>query len=340
MTRHALVPILLSAMVGLTAPAGIVRAEEPAAQVEGRAHFRRGVDFFKEGDYRAALIEFKRAYELAPNYKVLYNLGQTSLELQDYASALRSFEKYLGDGGKEIAAARRTQVEGEIDKLKKRVARVEVTTNVPDAEVFIDDVSVGRTPLAPLAVSAGRRKFSASKGGITATRAVDLAGGDTTTVPLEIVEPVAPAPPAPAAAPVRTPEPPRAPPKAENPRPAIQLAPSPPPPEPSNTGLWLGITATGALAAGTVATGIFALSAKKDFDNTIARYGVDAQTVSDARSKTRTLALVTDILAGTTVIAGGITVITSLGSGSQSKERQRALSVDLTVGGVMARGSF
>jgi hypothetical protein len=338
MTRHALLPVLLCSIVGLAAPTGVALAEEPAAQVEGRQHFRRGVDFFKEGDYRAALIEFKRAYELAPNYKVLYNLGQTSLELQDYASALRSFEKYLNDGAKEIAATRRTQVEAEVERLKKRVARVEVTTNVPDAEVFIDDVSVGKTPLAPIAVSAGRRKFSASKGGITATRAVDLAGGDTTKVALEIVEPVAPAP-TPVATPVQTAEPTRTPIRTETPRAPVP-SPQPPAPEPSNTGLWLGITATGALAAGAVATGIFALSAKKDFDSTVARFGVDAQTVSDARSKTRTLALVTDILAGATVLAGGITLITSLGS-SSGKERQRAaVRVDLTAGGVVATGSF
>jgi hypothetical protein len=336
MTRHALLPVLLCSIVGLSAPSGVARAQEPAAQAEGRQHFRRGVDFFKEGDYRAALIEFKRAYELAPNYKVLYNLGQTSLELQDYASALRSFEKYLNDGGKEIAAARRTQVEAEVDRLKKRVARVEITTNVPDAEVFVDDVSVGRTPLAPVAVSAGRRKFSATKGGITATRAVDLAGGDTTTIQLEIVEPVAPTP-TPVTPPMRTPEPTRTPARTDTPR-APALAPTPPPPEPSNTGLWLGITATGALAAGAVATGIFALSAKKDFDSTVARFGVDAQTVSDARSKTRTLALVTDILAGATVLAGGITLLTSLGP--SSKERSHAMRVDLTAGGLVATGSF
>jgi hypothetical protein len=340
MTRHVLLPMLLCSVVGLAAPVGVARAEEPAAQAEGRAHFRRGVDFFKEGDYRAALIEFKRAYELAPNYKVLYNLGQTSLELQDYASALRSFEKYLADGAKDIPAARRTQVEAEVDRLKKRVARVEVTTNVPDAEIFIDDVSVGKTPLAPLAVSAGRRKFSASKGGITATRAVDLAGGDATSVALEIVEPTATTPaPAPTPSPARTIDLPKTPSKAEPVRSAPP--PTPPPPEPSNTGLWIGITATGALAAGAVATGIFALSAKKDFDSTVGRYGVDTQSVNDARSKTRTLALVADILAGATILAGGVTLITALSSpATKEKERQHALRVDLTPGGLVARGTF
>jgi hypothetical protein len=88
-----------------------------------------------------------------------------------------------------------------------------------------------------------------------------------------------------------------------------------------------------------VATGIFALSAKKDFDNTVGHFGVDAQAVNDARSKTRTLALVADILAGATVLAGGVTLITALSSPS-SKERQHAVRVDLTAGGLVARGTF
>ena len=124
--------------------------------------------------------------------------------------------------------------------------------------------------------------------------------------------------------------------------PVRAAAPSPPPPpESSNTGLWIGITATGALAAGAVATEIFALSAKKDFDNTVGHFGVDAQAVNDARSKTRTLALVADILAGATVLAGGVTLITALSSpASKEKDRQHALRLDLTAGGLVARGTF
>jgi len=343
MTQRALATFLLCSLTAAVAPMRAAHAEEPAGQSDGRAHFKRGVDFFKEGDYRAAMIEFKRAYELAPNYKVLYNLGQTSLELQDYASALRSFERYLLDGGKDIAAQRRAQVESEIEKLKRRVARVEVTTNVPDAEVFVDDVLVGRTPLAaPLAVSAGRRKISALKGGLMAMRLVDVVGGDSTTVALEIVDPTGAT--AAPALPSRSVEP--SPPSTratEMPRPQIVVVPStaPAPPEPPrNTGLWIGITVTGALTAGAVATGIFALSAKKDFDNDIIRYGVDPNTISDARDKTRTLALVTDILAGAAIVSGGITLVAALASGTPSKETSQGFRVDVTPNGVLASGRF
>jgi hypothetical protein len=343
MIRHALAPLLLCSMLSATLPAGVAVAQDSPAQAEGRAHFRRGVDFFKEGDFRAALIEFKRAYELAPNYKVLYNLAQTSLELQDYAAALRSFERYLSDGGKEIPAQRRAQVEGDLEKLRKRVARVEVTTNVPDAEIFVDDVSVGRTPLAaPLLVSAGRRKVSALKGGLTAMRVVDVVGGDSTSVSLEIVEPAPP----PVAAPVPSP-------RTETPRPAprpasesnrpVVLTPSPPPPAPeppSNTAVWVGVTVTGAFAAGTVVTGLLALNAKKDFDASVGRYGVEEQEIENARNKTRSLALVTDVLGGLTLLAGGFTVVAAMSAGSAPKERAKAMRIDVTPAGVVARGTF
>jgi hypothetical protein len=335
MTRHVFLPILLCSAVGLSVPMRLAGAQDHGAQAEGRSHFRRGVDFFKEGDFRSALLEFKRAYELAPNYKVLYNLAQTSLELQDYAFALRSFERYLSDGGTDVAAARRAQVEAEIDKLRGRVARVEVTTNVSDAEVFVDDVSVGRTPLAgPIVVSAGRRRISAVKDGLTDMRLVDVVGSDSTTVSLEIVDPST----AVAGAPARPSEASR--PPAPPPRSSARLRASAASGVPSgNTGRWVGITVTGTLAAGTVATGILALSAKKDFDNAAGRSGADPQVVSDARSKARDLALATYILAGATIVAAGVTILTSVG-GNSSKDRSRALRVNVTPAGIVATGTF
>jgi hypothetical protein len=55
----------------------------PGEAEAARAHFRMGVDFYRERNFRAALIEFQRAYRAAPHYKLLYNLGQASVELQE-----------------------------------------------------------------------------------------------------------------------------------------------------------------------------------------------------------------------------------------------------------------
>jgi PEGA domain len=156
---------------------------------ETKVRFQRGVKLYSEEDYRAALVEFKRAYELSANPAVLYNIGQTQFQLREYASALRSFEKYLTTSGTQLSAARRQQVEKDIDDLRGRVAKVTIETTAPGAEITLDDVPLGHAPLpGPVDVSAGLRKFGATKEGYVAVvRSAELAGGDRTTVRLELV---------------------------------------------------------------------------------------------------------------------------------------------------------
>jgi tetratricopeptide (TPR) repeat protein len=61
-------------------------------------HFSRGVDYVHDGDLRGALIEFKRAYAVSPNYRVLFNLGQVANALGRYTEAQEYFQRYLNDG--------------------------------------------------------------------------------------------------------------------------------------------------------------------------------------------------------------------------------------------------
>jgi hypothetical protein len=291
---------------------------------EGRNHFTRGVEYYKENDFRNALVEFKRAYDIAPNWKVLYNLGYTSLELQDYAAALRSFERYLADGGSEVPADKKAKVQQELDKLQKRVARITVEVNAEGAEVLVDDVVVGKSPLPePVLVSAGRRKIVVNKGGASQTRVIDVAGGDATKVSLELEQPKGPTggnlPP---------------PPGGETPPPSSGGV---------GAGFWVSLGITGALGVGTVVTGVLALSAKGKFDDTIARAGVTPTDVDDARSKTRTLALVTDVLGGATIAGAIVTVIVGLttsGKSAPKKDAPPPVSFSVSPFGASLSGAF
>ena len=74
--RHAL-PLAL--ILGLASAASSARADDDkAAPADNSAkageHFGAGVEFYKNRDYAAALVEFKRAYELDPHHRVLFNL--------------------------------------------------------------------------------------------------------------------------------------------------------------------------------------------------------------------------------------------------------------------------
>ena len=302
---------------------------------EGRAHFQRGVQFYKESDFRAALIEFKRAYDAAPNYKVLYNLGQTSLELQDYASALTAFRKYLDEGGKDVPAARRAQVEGEIKKLEGRVARVVVKTNLEGAEVQVDDVTVAKSP-GTILVSAGRRKIAVVKAGSPPqSRTVDVAGGDEMTVDLEVAPP---APPPPTPPPTNT---------TVTPPPPVTTVSAPPPAAPEgggglSTATWVGIITTGTLAVGAGVMGGVALASKSSYDSALATPNAGAK-IQDARSQTKAFALTTDILAGAAIVSAGVTIVLALTTHGKRAEAARiTLPVEVGVGldRVTVSGSF
>ncbi|MFO0759135.1 MAG: PEGA domain-containing protein [Byssovorax sp.] len=310
----ALILLVPAAARAQQPPAPAPPPAPPAADVvadESRDHFKRGVQLFRENDFRSALVEFRRAHELSGSYKILYNIGQTEYELQDYAGALRSFQRYLDKGGAEIEQARRAEVEGELAKLKARVATLEIKSNAAGAEVLVDDVPMGKTPLAePLLVSMGRRKVILQKGGVaSAPRFVDLAGGDKLAVSVELAE-------------------------AGVPRPApLPVAPPPAEPAPSRTGLWIGVGVTAALVAGTAVTGVLALGAQTDAQKKLDTFGVKASDVTDARSKMKTLALVTDILGGASLAMAGVTIVLGVTGGKSDKSDKAApKAATITVG--------
>lgn len=315
---------------------------EPDRVAEGRNHFTRGVEYYKDEDYRNAMVEFKRAYELAPNYKLLYNLSQTAQEMKDYAFALKSLERYLSDGGNDISAERRAEVTASIKKLKQRVAEVALTSNTNNAEILVDDISVGRTPLSgALLVSAGRRTITLTKGGQTATRTIEVAGGEHAelSVDLESAEPKSVA----LARSDRTEPAHTEPPdvgKTKRAEPKESAAPPQGETHHGSGATWVGVVATGVFAVAAGVTGGFALAAKRDFDATIERYPITPADVTDARDKTRKLALATDILAGAAVLSGGITIWMAVSNGKSDTRTASRIGVSITPRGLAAAASF
>lgn len=325
----------------------VAQAAEPAgaqAQDEASAHFRRGLDLFKEADFRGALIELRRANQIAPSYRILYNIGQCYLELQDYAGALRSFQAYLAEGGAKVPRDRRAAVEGDIQKLQGRVATVDLTTNVEGAEVRVDDDVVGTTPLGrPVLVGAGRRRITIEKSGVApATKIVDVAGGDhlALSLPVNLQAPAAPAAPAPPAA-----APPPAPPPAANTNaPAAAPPPPPPPAEPSSPSyVWIGWTVTGVLAAGGIGTGIAALAAKHDSDEKLATVPGNAADIHDAHQSTVLFSALADGLGAAAVVAGAVSLYFTLKSPKADAHAGAATSslrLGITGDRVVLQGSF
>jgi tetratricopeptide (TPR) repeat protein len=326
------------AFVCLTHGSDLAAAEADRI-AEGRSHFARGVEYYKEEDYRNAMVEFKRAYELAPNYKLLYNLGQTGQELRDYAFALKSLEQYLAEGGKELTAERRAEVNEIVRKLKQRVAEVTIRTNSSGADVMVDETVVGRTPLAgPVVVSAGNRKITLTKGSVNASRSIEVAGGEHAELTLDLNSSDDQAHPA------QREHAPSAPASARDQRAspgATRLSQGPDDGKSDgNTATWVGVITTGALAVATGVVGGLAIAAKHDYDTTLDKYPIAPGDVADARSETRKRALAADILGAATLLSGGITIWVALSNNHRDSNASGNVGVTVTPTALIARGEF
>jgi hypothetical protein len=324
--RYAFVALIASTCFSASFPA-LAAPDTPAPDSpveEARQHFQKGVQLFKEWAYDAALAEFRRAYQIAPSYRVLYNIAQVYYELHNYVDALKAFRQYLSDGGTEIQNERRVQVEAEIRKLEGRVGYIEVTSNVEGAQLSVDEVPVGTLPLrTPILVNPGVRRVSATKTGYGMTaRNVTIAGGDRAQVQLSLTEfsQARAAGDGKGGKGERLPERPR-------------------------TAMWISLAATGALGA---TAGVFALmsqSAKQDFETQLATFPSTKDQIDDARSKWSLYNGLTDGFAAAALVAGGCTLFFALSGNSSSSTAASApapkrLGFAPAPGGLVAVGEF
>jgi tetratricopeptide (TPR) repeat protein len=298
-------PLLLSfALVASSLPAFAQAAPEAPADAkveEARQRFLRGAELFKEGSFDAALAEFSRAYELAPNFRLLYNLAQVQLERHDYAAALRYYRDYLAQGGSALAPERREQVEKEIAQLKGRVATLVVTSNVAGAELSIDGTLVGTLPLESVIVSTGLRRLSLRKAGYTTVeRALTVVGGEQPRVELRL--------------------------EPSSEEPARSSAPTKVDRVESSSvhpGVWVGLAATGAFAGTAVVFGLLTRGADEDLDSELSKFPARRQAIDDERSRLKLYAGLTDGFAGAAVLSAVVTAYFVL-TGSSSDKAQAA----------------
>src|SRR5262245_37490779 len=114
------------------APAAHAENLQPArpsdsAKAEASMHFGRGAELFQDGHYRAALVELQRAYEIAPNPRVLYNIGQTHAALGEFVEALHAYEEYLASAGTSVPSARRAELDEELAQLRRHIATLTIS---------------------------------------------------------------------------------------------------------------------------------------------------------------------------------------------------------------------
>ncbi len=139
--------------------ASVTVAQTGAAKKQAADHYKKGVGLFKEGDFGAALAEFKAAYQAVPSFEVLYNLGLTERRLFKYGQAVKTLNRYLEEGGKKVPPDRRESVVSELSQIRSLTSKVTVTVEGPAARVNVDGEDVGLSPL-PEAILLGPGKHT------------------------------------------------------------------------------------------------------------------------------------------------------------------------------------
>jgi hypothetical protein len=151
-----------------------------------RAEYESGRILFDNGDYAGALVKFQHAYELSSDPRLLWNMGACEKQLRHYARLLRLMDRYLHDAGTTITESQRADARTVARTVKELVSTLRISVNVAGATVFVDDESVGTTPLMePVVVDLGDRRVKVTKPGYKA-KAVTLHVAGASDVPVSV----------------------------------------------------------------------------------------------------------------------------------------------------------
>lgn len=257
------------------APTGNSQAPTPQME-EARQRYTRGLALFSEGNYEAARVEFERAYQLAPSYRILYNIGLAYEQLGDYVQAQASLKRFLELGGEDVTAERRAEVQKELAQIAPRVASAKLILNVEGSEIMVDDICATDKATAlvncgetgglsrEVLLNPGRRRITVKKKGyLPETQVVTVAGSDHVDLHLE-------------------------------------LKPIPKPGQKEESNPWViptivgwGLTVAGGVT--TIAFGSMASSAKDDQLAAVGRFGVTRAELDSLRDDTRSNATISDV---------------------------------------------
>lgn len=286
-------------------------ARTTETEQEARDRFERGVELYEAGDIEAAQVEFLRAYQLSPNYRLLYNIAQSAAMLRDYVTARHSFVQYLEDGGSEIALGRRAYVQKELKRLDGYLAHIKVRVNVPQAEVKIDGRAPDPRSLGPngALVSSGRRTIQVQRQGFEPWETVlDVAGKDQIVLDVDLVmlQPSGTAK-ALSASTTTTQGPPSPTPNADKRRMGALF--------------WTSASLTVFFGAASTALGVMTYNAQQEHTNTLGKVPTTQANIDRSATQLRQLAFATDIALIATGTAAVATIASAIWGGSRKKKR-------------------
>jgi tetratricopeptide (TPR) repeat protein len=280
---------------------------------EARERYERAKTLFDEGVYEQALIEFRRAFDLAPAVPILYNIARTAAVANRFPEALCAFEAYLERGGRTLPWRRKEEIKKEMEELRTRVASLEVAVAIDGATVTIDGEERGTSPLAePVVLNAGRHVVIATKGSSRRRITIVLAGEDVQRIFLDLEDPgkVADA-------------------RARQRQREIEQRRAPDDESQRPSEVWVGWLVTGVLTGAAVATGIAAVLSSSKLGDLRQQATAQAE-LDDEADKARGLAIAADVLGASALVAGAVTLYFTIAGVGGSSDKASDKTSDKT----------
>ena len=266
------------------------------AIAEAARRYDLGLKLYAEGEFRLAVIEFERSYQITSDYRVLYNIGQVRIQLGNYAKAIGALNEYLKGGGDKISDDRKKAVQADLEMLASRTGHVRIVANIAGADILVDDLPVGQSPLSdPVLLDAGEHKVTAKKPGFDGRAVqVTLAGRDSMLVELKL---------------------------EKLPEGGSRLVIKEVQKESDSTWIIATWSATGVLAVGAGVTGVLGVKAAKDLEDMRKEEGSTNDERDSQSRRARTLLLAADIMGAAAIVTGGVALYLTLSSDSGSSDK-------------------
>ncbi len=128
---------------------------------EARAAFERGLALHDAKDSSGALAQFMIAYDLSGEPRLLVNLAVVERDLGHYARGLTLLSRALTEGAGQLSAPEKAKIQRSMAAFRALTAPLAALSQPSGADVFIDGMNVGTTPLAPESrIDLGRRRVT------------------------------------------------------------------------------------------------------------------------------------------------------------------------------------
>ena len=172
-------------------PAPAPKGPKPLSETltgDAKADYEAGKVLLGDGDFAGGAIKFQSAYDKSSDARLLWNLAICEKSERHYARTVTLVKKYLATGGDLLTADDRTEATALLNAIESFTVLLTINVNEPDAEIFVDDASVGKAPLKePITVDIGTRKVTARKQGFReATVSQPIGGSKSATIELKL----------------------------------------------------------------------------------------------------------------------------------------------------------